>query len=636
MLLSHMVSKKKWAVNEEDTEQWRKKNEINTDLQYVFVAYTRDKFQSDSDKDEQYKLAKIAGFRANLKAFWLDNCVNGRDENDLYRVADYVRHSAAVVIIRGPQPGKDLNQKDQYSADESREMLRVWGRRVWTFPVCKLPYLQNPADLCMQEVLLAPSSVIQVYTKGMDIGTLPKEIPKTQIADIAWKDTARSGDLVNHFQNNLQLSRLELISIALECFHNRELSRQTGNPDHGGGPKFRGDKAYALAGLLRIRPTADENDSEFQAFARLSLMNESDRILERFLCLHPRSPNAPWQSMEDAWNVPLWDIYPSCQISAIADDDTIIIDGARGAAVRWKNFVPVTTFTRPSIRRKIAYLALHISGYLFWVGVILLILRQVDDHLKKSSKSLHLLVLCLGLIHFLGGWPLLLSTPLFVRRLASGKSYGHQAWLFGMEGHEKIEEIERRIWANCTGRLKWSPYGSPLSTHQAVKLGGNSKDCKDQTQVRGLEPMSVPKVKKYVEEQQTRHGLKLFTLVDTVSMTVFLFLAKRPPIAFLICGQEGGMQRAVGVSYDYTSETVHRETVLRFETTTLQRMSPVSRCRIGFGRDSTKGQWETTNMRTDEEQRKKRGSSMLSLFKNGGEARNSSSCVWETEDHESP
>ena len=55
------------------------------------------------------------------------------------------------------------------------------------------------------------------------------------------------------------------------------------------------------------------------------------------------------------------------------------------------------------------------------------------------------------------------------------------------------------------------------------------------------------------------------------------------------------MQRAVGVSYDHTTETVHRETVLRMETTVLNRMSRVPRCRIGFGRDESKGKtWATT------------------------------------------
>ncbi|KAL9085231.1 MAG: hypothetical protein Q9165_007665 [Trypethelium subeluteriae] len=592
-----------WTSDKEDMEQWRKKNETNTDPQYVFIAYTRDQFQSDNDFNQLHKLATIAALDAGFRAFWLDtDCVNPGDQTDLYRVADYVRQSASVVIIRGPQPCRDQLEHVKYKADELREMLR--------------------------ELLLAPNSIISVYTKGMDD---PERIPKTQIADIAWEDAARSGDLVNHFQNNIQLSRLELISIALVCFHNRKLSRETGDPNHKGGPKFKGDRAYALAGLLRSRPLADESDSEFQAFARLSLINESDRILERFLCLYPTSLNASWQSMEDAWNVPLWDVYPTCQISAIADNDTVIIDGARGAAVRWKNFVPVTTFTRPSIRRKIAYLALHVSGYMFWIGVILMILRWVSG--RFNSTSLRLLVLCLAIVHFLGGTPLLLSTPFFVKRLASGKSYGHQAWLFGMEGHEKIEEIERRIWANSTGRLKWSPYGSPLSTHQAVKLAGKSKECKEQTQVRGIDPMLVPRVRNYIEEQQSKHGMKLFTLVDTVSMTVFLFLAKRPPTAFLICGQEGGMQRAVGVSYDHTSETVHRETVLRFETTTLQRMAPVPRCRIGFGRDSTKGQWETTNVRTNEE---RRGKWSLSMLKSDGKAGSASARVREIAEEESP
>ncbi|TKA39317.1 hypothetical protein B0A49_13289, partial [Cryomyces minteri] len=76
----------------------------------------------------------------------------------------------------------------------------------------------------------------------------------------------------------------------------------------------------------------------------------------------------------------------------------------------------------------------------------------------------------------------------------------------------------------------------------------------------------------------------IFTLVDTNTMEVTLFRAVRPPVAFLLCGHEGGMQRAVGVSYDWTTGTCYRETVLRMETPVLEKMDRVSRLRLGLKR----------------------------------------------------
>jgi len=68
-------------------------------------------------------------------------------------------------------------------------------------------------------------------------------------------------------------------------------------------------------------------------------------------------------------------------------------------------------------------------------------------------------------------------------------------------------------------------------------------------------------------------------------MTVTMFLAARPPVCFLFAGTEGGMQRAIGCSYDWTTATLYRETVLRMETPTLDRVSRIARVKIGFRRD---------------------------------------------------
>jgi hypothetical protein len=78
--------------------------------------------------------------------------------------------------------------------------------------------------------------------------------------------------------------------------------------------------------------------------------------------------------------------------------------------------------------------------------------------------------------------------------------------------------------------------------------------------------------------------MKVFTLVDTYTLTVTMFLAVRPPVAVLLCGHEGGMQRAVMCSYDWSTQTLYRETVLRMETPVLERMFRVNRFRFGLQR----------------------------------------------------
>jgi len=66
--------------------------------------------------------------------------------------------------------------------------------------------------------------------------------------------------------------------------------------------------------------------------------------------------------------------------------------------------------------------------------------------------------------------------------------------------------------------------------------------------------------------------------------TVTLFEAERPPIVALLCGSEGGMQRGVMCSYDWTTQTLYRETVLRMETKVLEKMSRIGRVRFGLRR----------------------------------------------------
>ena len=49
-------------------------------------------------------------------------------------------------------------------------------------------------------------------------------------------------------------------------------------------------------------------------------------------------------------------------------------------------------------------------------------------------------------------------------------------------------------------------------------------------------------------------------------------------------GSEGGMKRLIGCSYDWTTSTFYRETVIRMETKFEDCMKGISRVKIGFKR----------------------------------------------------
>jgi hypothetical protein len=81
-----------------------------------------------------------------------------------------------------------------------------------------------------------------------------------------------------------------------------------------------------------------------------------------------------------------------------------------------------------------------------------------------------------------------------------------------------------------------------------------------------------------------------------------MFEAKRSPVIALLCGAEGGMQRAVMCSYDWTTQTMYCETVLRMETRVLEKMSRVGRVRFGLGRyvDGIPETWPSSRKTTEE------------------------------------
>lgn len=65
-------------------------------------------------------------------------------------------------------------------------------------------------------------------------------------------------------------------------------------------------------------------------------------------------------------------------------------------------------------------------------------------------------------------------------------------------------------------------------------------------------------------------------------MTATLFEARGPPVVLMIGGSEGGMKRAIACSYDVTTGTLYRETILRVPSQTVDCMHTLQRVRLGL------------------------------------------------------
>ncbi|ERF72849.1 hypothetical protein EPUS_04284 [Endocarpon pusillum Z07020] len=517
-------------------EDWKAREPSATQPEYMFIAYTAEQFRGLKDLQALAQLAERATREAGLSAYWIgSSCMPDEQEleQDVYRISDVIRGAKAMAIIVGHPVN---NRSENFSPED---LLKQWGRRMWTLP----------------EALLSPrGNSIKIYSRVTDE---PWEILKANFAHIVWHDAPWTRQLMDHYEGTLILSPLELVVLALRCLNTRDVDRET---------HFPGDLSYVLMGLLRRRPRANRFDSAFQAFARLSLANDSNKLIERLVCIHPKNPDQTWSCTEDAWNVQLWDIYPTIQVAGVGHDDTVILDGAFGAAIRWKSFAPVAYASQTSWKRYTANLALRSSSLVFLTGTILLgIGARAGGTLRAVGVALMLFSVAV-----------VLASPYLVRVQYGGKLWDTQPWFFGFEGYLDIETIESHIFGTYRGRLTWSPSSSPLSRHYSNEFG----EC------IGLDPTSDVEVRRLVEEARTAaYGKqKIFTLVDTFTLQVTLFSAVRPPITALLCGSEGGMQRAIMCSYDAKTQTLYRESVLRMETLVLERMSRVGRVRFGFRR----------------------------------------------------
>lgn len=186
--------------------------------------------------------------------------------------------------------------------DLTRQKKLAWGARMWT----------------LAEALLARRQEIKFCSPSKSM-----TVSKLGVADHVWDYAdALEGDhkptrlLAAHYSSVLTLGRLELFTIALEARSSR----------HRNGSFSNGDIAYALMCLLHYHIDLDHFASHFQALAKRSLANDSDRLIECMVCMFPH-PNCRYTGSEgnlflalteaDHYHTQLWDIEPLCRVAGV-------------------------------------------------------------------------------------------------------------------------------------------------------------------------------------------------------------------------------------------------------------------------------------------------------------------------------
>lgn len=576
------------------TADWKKENPGKM-VSYVFVSWFSEHFphtaNNGADGQRLMNIGVDAAQRAKTQAFWLSTCcVTKRGEKNerkkeseaeetVWSMSDIIRGARALALAVSGS-----------TAEDSEKPFVEWGERLWTMP----------------ELLLMTGDLpVYVYNerKGQEIA-LPEMVYRRELWKKVWSDYSFSGELLDHYEGSLTLTPLELVDLALKCLN---LTQRKTRKVY-----LKGDMAYVIAGLLRQRPSIDRTDSAFQAFARLSLANDSNMFLERMLCLLPKDMNEGWWSLSDAWDSSIWDIYPRTQICSIGKDDTVIMDGARGASIRWNSFEPVLTLGRETLSRRLIRYSLRFMPILLLAGLMFVIPVVVVNWVESGlnvQPSLSAPTGPIGYASFIIGITLisvsaaiLFSAPVLIHQIYRAKVYDSQPWFFGIEGYADLHDLELLIFGSIEGRLAWSTTGSPLSRHgrnrTSIKMHRSfTEDIEADGLLEkagmfcGMDPVKTsPDTKKLVEKAKTSTAsdLKIFTLIDTYTMTVTLFQAIRPPVAVILAGTEGGMQRALLCSYEWTTGTLYRETVLRMETRVWDRMHTLCRLRIGLKRHDSR------------------------------------------------
>ncbi|KAF5498328.1 hypothetical protein CGCF413_v006445 [Colletotrichum fructicola] len=559
-----------------NVSEYLAENGDDIDLEFVFVSYTRMHFRVATDDeissydypDEETREANRAlarrdretlarwgmdaAKRVRKKAFWLDfECVRNDDgvarssssSEDVYRICDIVRAAHSMIIAIGPTASETVacllahEEPPKYRREQVTPWLRQWGSRLWTLP----------------ELLLCPAEYrIRLYVVGDP--SEPKPMAKRNFAERAWDDAEAVKELVNHFEGSAILTSVNLIEAALRCFARRQTDQFS-----------QGDIAYAIMGLFpsRLRPQVNKEDTGFQAFAKLSLANDSGAFLDRLICLSPPT-GAPWYHAEDQWGARLGDIQPFLKVQGISGSNTVILDGVYGATIQWQRIDP-----EPYGDRSMGQFQNALFSFSFFcctaVPVLIMIGIYVSsfDHMggikppegfpkfphpdwPPIDRSGSLVpVKAFATIIFSAIGVFALALPVLLIRSKRNTKQPFVPRLIGVEGFMDAGTVETYLWGSNHGNLR------------DVSLQSYSDTVNTPSETLPAQP---------AEDSFS------FTLIDTHLLTVTHLQCSTPPLAMFVCGQEREMHRAMLCSYDPKAQTYHRQANLRTSRRQLEGM----------------------------------------------------------------
>jgi hypothetical protein len=542
-------------VTKDANDQWTTKDlDTNPDLwrPYVMISYTNLHYHTRDSPEGKAKLEAAAvqvATESGCDAYWMDfKCRAGDEEaelltSDVNRFCDVIRGAKRVVIAL---------------PDNKTETARVWGDRMWTLP----------------EGLLATGDDVFFYYTDMPDWSGPslESMHKVEMASRVWIDKARAHgeqlqatrQLAEHFSGGVDLSRLQLFSVALHALSDRQESSDK--------PNDRPELAYALMGLLNNRIDPDpRSETIFQSIARVSLANDTDRLLERMLCLLPQDElvsDDPFVALAqaDQFQTHLWDIQPLSNVVGTAEaDQSLVVDSARAIPIRWKKFPRLSYRRADGFRKFLAELFVRsgvgwfVGGFtLAWTYAPLLIGMNKSSSDPNSTAADHAITeKWIGyaiMLFFLVGVLLSFVGPACCKHLFGGRVTEMSPHIVGFEGTLPLQELEKIIFGNYAERLDYDPSSTAFSQRRI-------------TERRGREPNFVTHPDEFVPlPALSSPEHRLFTIVDTGNLAVSIIQAINPPTVALICGREGGMLRALLCSWDFVSDTLYRETVMRMSS----------------------------------------------------------------------
>ncbi|KAI9147569.1 hypothetical protein HJFPF1_12595 [Paramyrothecium foliicola] len=615
-----------------NVREWMRENNQSCP-EYLFLAWNGRQFPYDDMESPQrlHELARHATQEAGLQCYWLSlNCMAGEDENeeelnlDVWRISDVIRGCKKLcVLLRTPQGNESVDS-----------LLTEWGQSIWTFPELLLSPGKNLTTYHynngMQPVKhVTPKNQFSARCLATD------------------DDRYQVRRLLDHYLGNLKLSDLELMTVALHCFSSRKtegqflpgdysyalmgllghrpyvsqsdsaflafarLSLENYNSrlferfvcllpaEHGqawhntrdayGAQLWDIEPSIQVAGIgvynENVRepvPELYETEYFFQTTNGNTEEDQSTTIsvnhMHRNVSSNARSVSGKERFTTETVEVAeseSYDPYANSH-SELRDDDVVILDGCHAATIYWDKFRPVWYSRQKSLPRSLLKYCLRLNFIPFIIGIVLAALGQPRPRTmfptdNSAMAGVGALFLIYSILVYMAG-------PLIIRVVYGGKFWETQPWFFGFEGYLPIDEIESKIFGVSRGRLMWSPYASSPLSHHTIK---------DNRWVVPRDPCDDRATAKLVDDatHARPNDWRVFTIVDTYSMTATLIEAKRPPEALLICGSEGGMQRALGCSFDWTTSTFYKETVVRLETRVLERMDRIRRVRVGIQRN---------------------------------------------------